>query len=151
MQEKLKHAQRTARDNSRKDYYKVLGVEKSATEAQLKKAYRKLALKWHPDKNAETEEKRLKAEKIFKDVNEAYAVLSDPKKKQQYDLGGDPNNPNAPDMSGFDMGGMGGAGGAGRGGGGMGSNVHFTTSGFDGQNVDPNEIFKMFFGGAGGA
>jgi DnaJ-class molecular chaperone len=65
-----------------KDYYKVLGVAKTATEAELKKAYRKMALKWHPDKNSETEEQRVKAEKMFKDINEAYAVLSDKEKKR---------------------------------------------------------------------
>lgn len=76
-----------------KDYYKILGVEKTAKEVELKKAYRKMALKWHPDKNSATEEQRVKAEKMFKDINEAYAVLSDKEKKRQYDLGVDPNDP----------------------------------------------------------
>lgn len=71
-----------------------MGVTKTTSEADIKKAYRKLALKWHPDKNASSEEERAKAEKKFKDINEAYAVLSDPKKKQRYDMGG----------SNFDMG-----------------------------------------------
>jgi len=54
-----------------------------------------MALKWHPDKNSETEESRVKAEKIFKDINEAYAVLSDPEKRRQFDLGVDPNDQTA--------------------------------------------------------
>ena len=51
------------------DYYKILEIPKKATQDDIKKSYRKLALKWHPDKNAETEETRVKAEKIFKEVN----------------------------------------------------------------------------------
>ena len=57
-------------------------MDKKASDAEIKKAYRKLALKYHPDKNAATEEQRVKAEKKFKEVNEAYAVLSDPEKKK---------------------------------------------------------------------
>lgn len=71
----------------KKDYYKILGVEKSATEEQLKRAYRQMALRCHPDKNADTPEKRSQSEKLFKDVNEAYAVLSDSQKRQRYDTG----------------------------------------------------------------
>lgn len=63
------------------DYYKVLGVEKSATEEKVKKAYRKLAMKYHPDKNKDNKA----AESKFKDVSEAYAVLSDKEKRRQYD------------------------------------------------------------------
>jgi len=62
-------------------------VAKEATDPEIKKAYRKLALKWHPDKNAETEETKAKAEKMFKEVNEAYAVLSDPDKRKKHDMG----------------------------------------------------------------
>jgi len=68
------------------DYYKVLGVPRDATDAQLKKAYRKLALKWHPDKNPDNREAA--AEK-FKEVGEAYAVLSDKKKRATYDQFGE--------------------------------------------------------------
>lgn len=65
----------------KRDYYDVLGVDKSADEASIKKAYRSLAKKYHPDMNPGDAE----AEKKFKEVNEAYAILSDPQKKQQYD------------------------------------------------------------------
>lgn len=65
----------------KRDYYDVLGIDKSADEASIKKAYRSLAKKYHPDMNPGDAE----AEKKFKEVNEAYAILSDPQKKQQYD------------------------------------------------------------------
>jgi curved DNA-binding protein len=64
------------------DYYKALGVDKGASLEDIKKAYRKLALKYHPDRNP-TDKKR--AEEKFKDISEAYAVLSDPEKRKQYD------------------------------------------------------------------
>ncbi len=63
------------------DYYKLLGLDKEATAEDIKKAYRKLALKWHPDKNPNNKA----AEEKFKKISEAYAVLSDPKKKEEYD------------------------------------------------------------------
>lgn len=66
------------------DYYKILGVDKSADSAVIKKAYRKLAMKYHPDKNAGDKA----AEEKFKEANEAYAVLSDPEKRKQYDTYG---------------------------------------------------------------
>ena len=65
----------------KRDYYEVLGVDKNADDAAIKKAYRQLAKKYHPDMNPGDAE----AEKKFKEASEAYAVLSDPDKKRQYD------------------------------------------------------------------
>jgi curved DNA-binding protein len=64
-----------------KDYYKTLGVDKKATQEEIKKAYRKLAVKWHPDKNKDSKE----AEEKFKAINEANDVLSDPENRKKYD------------------------------------------------------------------
>jgi len=69
----------------KKDYYEILGVEKDADQKTIKKAYRKLALKWHPDKNPDNAEE---AEAKFKEIGEAYEVLKDPKKRKTYDNGG---------------------------------------------------------------
>jgi len=66
------------------DYYKALGVDKNASPEEIKKAFRKLAVKYHPDRNPNDKA----AEDKFKDINEAYAVLSDPKKKEEYDTYG---------------------------------------------------------------
>ena len=64
-----------------KDYYKILGVSKSATQDEIKKAYRKLAVKYHPDKN----EGDKASEEKFKEISEAYEVLGDPEKRKKYD------------------------------------------------------------------
>ena len=75
----------------KRDYYEVLGLKKGASEDEIKKAFRKMAMKYHPDKNPGDKE----AEEMFKEINEAYAVLSDPEKKDKYDrfghAGVDPN------------------------------------------------------------
>lgn len=70
-----------------KDYYKILGISKGAADEDIKKAYRKQALKWHPDKN-----KAANAEEKFKEIAEAYEVLSDPKKRDIYDQYGEEGN-----------------------------------------------------------
>ena len=67
----------------KKDYYAILGVSKTATDDELKKAYRKMAKKYHPDANPDNKEE---AEKKFKEVNEAYEVLSDAKKRKKKKL-----------------------------------------------------------------
>ena len=129
-----------------KDYYKVLGVAKTATQAEIKKAYRKLARQFHPDRNAGDKA----AEAKFKDLNEANEVLSDPAKRKQYDeLGA---NWEAYARAGAGAGGRGGGdpfagfGGFGAGGG---PNVRyeFRTSGGDAGQF--SDFFRMFFGGDG--
>ncbi|XP_070976312.1 dnaJ homolog subfamily B member 4-like [Oncorhynchus clarkii lewisi] len=107
-----------------KDYYKILGIVKGAADEDIKKAYRKQALKWHPDKN-----KAANAEEKFKEIAEAYEVLSDPKKREIYDQYGEE--------------GLKGGGGPGNGPDGQGSN--FTSYTFHG---DPHATFATFFGGA---
>jgi len=97
----------------KQDYYKILGVPKSASEEDLKKAYRKLAFEYHPDRNQGNAE----AERKFKEISEAYAVLKDQKTRKQYDQFGHAGGPQGGgfDFSGFDfsdifkdLGGMGG-------------------------------------------
>ena len=87
---------------SKRDYYEVLGVDKNADEATIKKAYRNLAKKYHPDMNPGDAE----AEKKFKEASEAYAVLSDPDKKRQYDQFGHAAFENGGPGGGFDFSGM---------------------------------------------
>ena len=104
---------------AKRDYYEVLGVDKNASEDDIKKAYRKIAIKYHPDRNPGNKE----AEEKFKEAAEAYDVLHDPQKRQQYD------------QFGFDgPAGMGGFG------------------GFSGGGFSMDDIFSMFgdiFGGHG--
>lgn len=110
-------------DNKR-DYYEVLGVQKGASEDEIKKAYRSLAKKYHPDMNPGDKSAEVK----FKEVNEAYAVLSDSDKRSKYDrFGHDAFDPTS---------GGGGYGGFG---------------GFSGGDFDFGDIFSSFFGGGGGS
>lgn len=123
------------------DYYKVLGVSKSATAEELKKAYRKLAVQYHPDKNKSKE-----AEEKFKEINQAYEVVGNPQKRQQYDQFG---------AAAFENGGRGGPGAGGPFGGFGGQqgpfSYSYTTNGQGGDFggfSDPFDIFEQFFGGA---
>jgi curved DNA-binding protein len=112
-----------------KDYYSILGVDKTATPDEIKKAYRKLAKQYHPDKNSGD----AKAEEMFKDVGEAYEVLGDAEKRAQYDQFGQ----QAPFQNGHDF--------------------DPSQYGFNGGNVryeysttgDHSDFFNMFFGGGG--
>jgi DnaJ-class molecular chaperone len=72
-----------------------LDVRRDSNSEEIRKSFKKLATQWHPDKNSESQEMRELAEKMFKDINEAYNILSDPKKKQIYDEGGHPDDPNS--------------------------------------------------------
>lgn len=104
---------------AKRDYYEVLGVSKDASEDEIKKAYRKIAIKYHPDRNPGNKE----AEEKFKEAAEAYDVLHDPQKRQQYDQFGF----NGPGAGGF--------------------------GGFNASGMDMNDIFSMFgdiFGGRAG-
>ena len=79
-------------DETFKNYYNILEVETTATEAEIKKAYRKLSLKWHPDRLGQPDHlarTKEEAEAKFKEIGEAYAILGDPVKKQRYDSGVD--------------------------------------------------------------
>lgn len=120
---------------SKRDYYEVLGISKSASADEIKKAYRKLALQHHPDKTGGDDSK-------FKELGEAYEVLSDSRKKAQYDQYGSADGP------------FGGAQGGGAGYGQAGGSAGF--EGFDFNNFDFGggggfgDIFEMFMGGQGG-
>jgi molecular chaperone DnaJ len=121
-----------------KDYYELLGVKKTATEAELKKAYRDLAKKYHPDKNKGNKD----AENRFKEISEAYAVLSDSEKRGQYDrLGREAFGPGgANPFAGFDFSQFGGAGGR----------TRRSSGGRRGATMDFTDIFGDLFGGGGG-
>lgn len=129
--EEIRHAELELKKSKRKDHYKTLGVEKTATETEIKKAYRKKAIQYHPDKNMGAN--RDASDAMFKEIGEAYETLSDAKKREAYDSGADLIDPS--DMfSGGATGGMGGMGGMGGGG------VH----------INPEMLFNMMNGGGGG-
>ena len=110
-----------------KDYYETLGVDKNATKQEIKKAYKKLALKFHPDRAPD--DKKKEYEEHFKEINEAASVLGDEQKRQHYDQFGTAEP------------GVGGAGGFGG----------FDYSDFAGfGEVDLGDLFDSFFGGGGG-
>ncbi|KAK2156942.1 hypothetical protein LSH36_202g11006 [Paralvinella palmiformis] len=86
----LQDAKLELKKSKRKDFYKILGINKSASEDEIKKAYRKRALLHHPDRHSSaTDDVKKAEEKKFKEIGEAYSVLSDPKKKARYDSGHD--------------------------------------------------------------
>lgn len=86
----LKEAKIALKRSKRKDYYKILGIDKRASDDEIKKAYRKRALVHHPDRHANaSEDEKREQEKKFKEIGEAYAVLSDPQKKDRFDNGQD--------------------------------------------------------------
>lgn len=114
-----------------RDLYEILGVAKGATEDDVKRAYRKLAQKYHPDRNKEDKD----AEKKFKEVSGAYEVLSDKQKRQQYDKFGT----------------TGSQGGGGYSGGFNGANGGFDFGGFNGFGESFADIFENFFAGGSGA
>ncbi|KAK9479355.1 hypothetical protein V1514DRAFT_328419 [Lipomyces japonicus] len=112
----LKEAELEVKKASRKDYYKILGVDKHAGDSEIKKAYRKMALLYHPDKNPDDPT----AHEKFKDVGEAYEILSDAQKRSRYDSG--------VDLQGDDM---------------------YSGAGGMGAEIDPSVLFQMFGQGGG--
>ncbi|XP_028170085.1 dnaJ homolog subfamily B member 6 isoform X4 [Ostrinia nubilalis] len=110
------------------DYYRILGVTKTATETEIKKAYRKLALKWHPDKNPDNADE---ANRRFKEISEAYEVLSDERKRRMYDQYGKEglNNSRGRRSAADD-------------------DYEFGYASFPFTFRDPEEVFREFFGGS---
>lgn len=124
---------------TKRDYYDILGISKTASEKEIKSAYRKQALKWHPDKNPDN---KREAEEKFKEINEAYQVLSDNKKRQMYDQFG---------HAAFDpASGMGGGPFRGSQAGPFTWTYTTSTGGIPFEDIDfgdPFDIFESFFGG----
>lgn len=106
------------------DYYDILELPRNSSTADIKKSYRKLALKWHPDKNPDRKEE---AERRFKEISEAYEVLSDEKKRRYYDQYGK----DAPMYGGQDQ---------------FGANDFYDIPGFSFSFRDPEDVFREFFG-----
>jgi DnaJ family protein C protein 7 len=121
----VRYAELELKKSARKDYYKILGIDKDANETGIKKAYRKLAVIHHPDKNPGDPD----AENRFKDIQEAHETLIDPQKRERYDSGIDLMDPH--EHHGFGGGGFGGMGGG-------------------GVQIDPEMLFNMMGGGGGG-
>merc|ERR1719210_1075692 len=116
----LSTAKLELKKSKRKDYYKILGIDRNANDEEIKKAYRKRALVHHPDRHSgASEEEKKEHERKFKEVGEAYGVLSDAKKRSRYDHGHDLD-----DLEGHGHG--------------------------YGGDIDPNQIFQAFFGGGAG-
>ena len=115
-----------------KDFYSILGVSRNADEKELKKAYRKLAMKWHPDKNPDNQ---AEAQAKFQEISEAYDVLSDPEKRKIYDQFGEEGLKVGGNPSDFAQAGAGGAG----------PRAQYYTF----NQADAEEIFKRFFGPGG--
>jgi len=122
-----------------KDYYEILGVQKNATLDEIKKAYRKLAREHHPDMVKDSD--KAAAEKRFKEINEAYQVLSDPQKRKMYDQFGSVGSEYGPEgFSGYSRGGQWGP-----------FSYQYSNSGenpfgFGNEDFDPFDIFEDFFG-----
>jgi DnaJ family protein C protein 7 len=121
----IRDAELDLKKSKRKDYYKILGVEKDASDNEIKKAYRKLAIVHHPDKNPDDED----AAARFKEIGEAYETLSDSEKRTRYDNGEDLIDPSEMFGGGSPFGGMGGGA---------------------SMNISPEMLFNMMGGGGGG-
>ncbi|KAF2476859.1 TPR-like protein [Lindgomyces ingoldianus] len=118
----IRNAELELKKSQRKDYYKILGISKDASDQEIKKAYRKLAIVHHPDKNPDDDQ----AAERFKEIQEAHETLSDPQKRARYDSGEDLVDPAEMFGGGGFSGGMG------------------------GQSIDPEMLFNMFGGMGGG-
>jgi len=122
----LNQAKHELKKSLRKDYYKILGVDRNANEEEIKKAYKKRALEHHPDRHVgATEEEKEEHEKKFKEIGEAYGVLSDAKQKSRYDAGQDLDSSNS-------------------------SSSSYPSGGGFSQHMDAAQMFKSFFGNGNG-
>lgn len=115
-QEVMQRANRALHIAKRKDYYKILGLEKTASARDIRKAYKRAALKYHPDKIKKSDITPEEAQEKYADVQEAYEVLNDPEKRKRWDRGEDVNDRQQQGFnpfhgSGFPFGGFGGGGG----------------------------------------